>query len=63
MSGRAIIILHVGEEYVAQVSLAEYDDMIKAFLSDRPDQRVELLCNAQHGDPIMVIASTWLRLT
>ena len=37
MRARAIIIFHVGEEYVAQVSLAEDDDMIKAFPSDRSD--------------------------
>ena len=28
---RATVILHVRKEYVAQVSLAEDDDMIKAF--------------------------------
>src|SRR5271155_407702 len=38
MGARAVIILHVREENVAQVSLAEYDDMIKAFPSDRADQ-------------------------
>ena len=38
MSARAIVIRHVREEDVAQVSLAEDDDMIKAFPSDRTDQ-------------------------
>ncbi len=38
MRARAIIIFHVREENVAQVSLAEDYDMIKAFLSDRADQ-------------------------
>jgi hypothetical protein len=38
MCTRAIVIRHVREEYVAQVSLAEDDDMIKAFASDRADQ-------------------------
>ena len=34
----AIVILHIREEYVAQVPLAEYDDMIKTFPSDRANQ-------------------------
>jgi hypothetical protein len=34
----AIIILHVRVEHMAQVSLAEHDDMIKTFPSDRADQ-------------------------
>jgi hypothetical protein len=39
MSARAIVVLHVGEEYVAEVSLTVYDDVIKALpSSDRPDQ-------------------------
>src|SRR5476651_485875 len=38
MCAIAIVILHVRKEYVAQVSLAEDDDMIKAFPSDRADQ-------------------------
>jgi hypothetical protein len=38
MRAGAIVILHIRKEYVAQVSLAEDDDMIKAFPSDRADQ-------------------------
>src|SRR5450755_3347981 len=38
MRASAVVILHVREEYVAQVSLAEDDDMIKTFPSDRADQ-------------------------
>ena len=38
MSASPVVILHIREEYLAQVSLAEYDDMIKAFPSDRTDQ-------------------------
>jgi hypothetical protein len=38
MCASAIVIRHVREEYVAQVSLAEYDDIIEAFLSDRAVQ-------------------------
>jgi hypothetical protein len=38
MSARTIVVLDVGEEYVAQVSLAEYDEVIEAFPSDRTDQ-------------------------
>ena len=32
---RSVVILHVREEHVAQVPLAEYHDMIKTFLSDQ----------------------------
>jgi hypothetical protein len=38
MCAIATVILHVRKEYVAEVSLAEDDDMIKAFASDRTDQ-------------------------
>ena len=38
MCARAVVIRHVRKEYVAQVSLAEDDDMIKTFPSDRADQ-------------------------
>ena len=38
MRACAVVILHIREEYLAQVSLTEYDDMIKAFPSDRTDQ-------------------------
>jgi hypothetical protein len=38
MRASAIVIQHVRQEYVAQVSLAEDDDIIKAFPSDRADQ-------------------------
>src|ERR1700694_5861820 len=34
----AVVILHVRKEHVAQVPLAEHDDMIKTFPSDRTDQ-------------------------
>jgi hypothetical protein len=33
-----IVILHIRKEYVAQVLLAEDDDMIKTFPSDRANQ-------------------------
>src|ERR1700676_4333411 len=35
MCPNAIVILHVRQQHVAQVPLAEHDDMIKAFPSDR----------------------------
>jgi hypothetical protein len=38
MGPGAIIILHVREKHMAQVPVAEHDDMIKAFPSDRADQ-------------------------
>ena len=38
MRAGAVVILHVGLEYVVQVSLAEDHDMIKAFPSDRAYQ-------------------------
>src|SRR5471030_123180 len=38
MRAGTVVILHVGLEYVVQVSLAEDHDMIKAFPSDRADQ-------------------------
>jgi hypothetical protein len=33
-----IVIFHIQEEYVAQVPLAEYDDVIKTFPPDRANQ-------------------------
>ena len=43
--GRAIVILHIQKEHVAQVPLAEDDDMVKAFSPDRADQpfRISIL--------------------
>jgi hypothetical protein len=38
MGPGAIIILHVREKHMAQVPLAEHDDMVKTFPSDRADQ-------------------------
>jgi hypothetical protein len=38
MCPNANVILHVRQEHVAQVPLAEHDDMIKAFPSDRAYQ-------------------------
>ena len=38
MCASAIVILHIREENVAQVSFAEDNDMIKTFASDRADQ-------------------------
>src|SRR5260370_32706095 len=38
MRARVIVILHIREKYVAQVSLAEDDNMIEAFPSDRANQ-------------------------
>jgi hypothetical protein len=43
MRASAIVIQHVRQEYVAQVSLAEDDDIIKAFPSDRADQPFSML--------------------
>jgi hypothetical protein len=38
MSPRVVVILHLQEEHVAQVALAEDDDMIKEFPPDRANQ-------------------------
>jgi hypothetical protein len=35
---RAIIVVHVGQQHMAQMAFAEYHDMIKAFPADRADQ-------------------------
>jgi hypothetical protein len=39
MCPRAVVIFHIQEEYVAQVPLAKYDDMVKTFPPDRADQQ------------------------
>src|ERR1017187_2509123 len=55
MCASAIVIQHVRQEYVAQVSLAENDDMIKAFPSDRADQAFSvsvLPWRSQRGWPV-----------
>ena len=37
-SARAIIIVHIGQQHMAQMALAEHHDMIEAFPADRADQ-------------------------
>jgi hypothetical protein len=37
MRACAVVIVHVRTKYVAQMSLAEHDDMIETFVSDRTD--------------------------
>jgi hypothetical protein len=38
MRADAIVIFHVTEQYVTEVAFAEYDDVVKAFPTDRTDQ-------------------------
>jgi hypothetical protein len=37
-----IVIIHVGRQHVAQVLLAEHDDMVETLLADRADQALRI---------------------
>src|SRR5258705_3059604 len=38
VSASCVVVIHVGQQHVAQVPLAEHDDMVKTFPADRADQ-------------------------
>src|ERR1700694_3896238 len=38
VSARAIVVVHVGQQHMAQMAFAEHHDMIEAFPADRADQ-------------------------
>jgi len=38
VSASCVVVIHVGQQYVAQVPLAEHDDMVKTLPADRADQ-------------------------
>jgi hypothetical protein len=51
MRARAIVIFHVRQQQVAEVALAERDNVVKAFPSDRPDQpSAYRFCQGERSD-------------
>ena len=43
--------MHVGQQQMSQVTLAEHRDMVKAFLTDRADQALRIaVCQGERGD-------------
>ena len=55
MCSRIVVIGHIRKEEVTQVSFAEEDDMVKAFLPDRPNQSFRMAVlpwRSRRGGPI-----------
>ena len=51
MRAGLIVIFHVTEQQVTEVALAEYNDVVKAFPSDRTDQPFSIpFCQGERGD-------------